>query len=229
MTPQIQIRTSTRFLIPFSLPFMIGLLLIALGLTAGRASADVTGPLSDNQLTNGDLGVATAFVSDTTIVNTPAGQTAGLEGVQRYIASLATRYPEATFQVTDTRAVNSMLIVDWRGTVDGTVVLPGRTLITIEDGRIIEIAFLNLNSVSPSQPAEIDPVAPPAAVYYELPYEQARPVVVEQGDAGEATVAGGQRVVVDELGNPFSPEQVPLTIEGAAPESFATDADQDPG
>jgi hypothetical protein len=199
---------------------------------APAGAANVAGQPGDSQFTTGDLGVANAFVTSTTEVNTPDGKLAGVDGVQQYLESLEARYPEASFQVTDARTVNSMLIVDWHGTVDGQVVFPGRTLITIEDGTITDIWFLNLNNVAPVQGQMAMTPTVSAYTYYELPYEQGRPVVVEQDDATmaaqDAPEAAGRYVIVDEMGNVFTPEQAPFTVIGAAPESSATDADQDP-
>jgi hypothetical protein len=179
MTPTISIRTDLRFLIPFLAPFVIGLLLLTFNVESSRATS-VAGMTADTHLTTGDLGVARPFVTDATIVTGPNGIAGtGAEGLERYIASLEARYPEARFETTRTHAVNSLIIVDWRATVDGTVVLPGRTLITIEDGTIAEIHFLNLNNVAPVQGGMSVVPTTAAQTWYELPYEQGRPVVVE--------------------------------------------------
>lgn len=123
---------------------------ILLSTPATAGAAQITGPSPANAVgQSGNLGVADAFVTSTTEVNTPDNKLAGIDGVQQHRASLEARYPDASFQITDSRAVNNMLIVDWHGTVDGKVVYPGRTLIMIEDGTITEIWFLNLNTVSP--------------------------------------------------------------------------------
>ena len=197
-------------------------------IAAAPSFASVTGQSGDSHLTTGDLGVANAFVTSATVVNTPDRKLAGIDGIQQYLESLETRYPDASFQVTDIRTVNTLLIVDWHGTVEGTLVFPGRTLITIDDGAITDIWFLNLNDVSPAGGETFIAAAhvtAPVSVSYELPYEQGRPVVVNQAEADHVAASFEARLV-DEQGMVTVPEQ-PLTVSGAAPESFATDADQD--
>ena len=118
---------------------------------AARLAADVTGQLSGNQLTSGDLGVALTLVSSDTVVHTLDGELAGPAGILAFTQSLKADYPDAQFIVTEFNTVGSMLIVDWQGTVDGMVVFPGRTLATIDNGTITDVRFLNLNNVAPVQ------------------------------------------------------------------------------
>jgi hypothetical protein len=130
------------------LPLLVaGLLVIVL---AGRMSDSIVADhLADSGLTSRNLGVDPDVVSASTVIHVPAGELAGPAGIEVFVASLQRDYPGARFAVTDTRRVGRMVIVDWQGTRDGNVVIPGRTLITIEDGRITRLMFLNLNYTSP--------------------------------------------------------------------------------
>ncbi len=119
--------------------------------TSAAPAADVTASqLTDNQLTTADLGVAMSFVDSSSFVHTPDGQlTTGPDGVIAYTNSLRSAYPNAQFSVTSFTPVGTLLIVDWQGTVDGNVVFPGRTLVTVTDGSITDIWFLNRSTVAP--------------------------------------------------------------------------------
>lgn len=122
--------------------------------SAAPSLVPVTGQASDTLLTSGDLGIAERLVTDTTIITTLDGNVStGVDGLQSSIASLEANYPGALFESTRTHSVNSLIIVDWNATMDGTVVLPGRTLVTIENGAIAKIRFLNLNAVAPASGA----------------------------------------------------------------------------
>ena len=153
---------------------------------AVRLAADVTGQLSDNQLTSGDLGVALTLVSSDTVVHTLDDVLAGPAGVLAFTKSLKADYPDAQFVVTEFNTIGSLLIVEWQGTVDGMVVFPGRTLATIDNGTITDVRFLNLNNTSPLQDT---PFTGPTASNTET-----------------SPLAGSLYVIVDEQGNAIAPE-----------------------
>jgi hypothetical protein len=162
-------------LIPFrAARFAISLVMLllvvgALGASAASASAspaaDVTAnQLTDNLLTSADLGVAMSLVDSTSAVHTPDAHLAGPDAVLAYTESLRAAYPTAQFAVTSFTPVGNLLIVDWQGTLGGDVVFPGRTLVTVENGSITEIWFLNRNSVAPveGEPSSLPATYAPA-------------------------------------------------------------------
>jgi hypothetical protein len=167
---------------PFRNPvaILIALFAITLSLLIGaRASTALAAEQPAVQASSADLGIASILVPADAIVRTPIGIGAGPTGVETYVASVTGSYPDAQFDVTDTTTVGNLIIVDWQGTQDGAVIFPGRTLIAVEAGVISEITIVSRSSIAPvaGEPATIGG-AGEASVYYELPYEQARPVVI---------------------------------------------------
>lgn len=131
--------------------FIVGLLVIALMgfLGASVVLATVTGQPADYRVTSHDLGVVSDFVSASTVVHTPAGDLAGPTGVEAFVGSLQRDYPDAHFAIADIQHVGRLIIVDWQGTSGDTIVSSGRTLLTVEDGQLTRLTFLNLNDTAP--------------------------------------------------------------------------------
>ena len=102
-----------------------------------------------SRLAGSDLGVAPELVIADTPVLSPDGTSAGPAAVETYLDSLRGDYPEAEFDTTEVHVVGGLTIIDWQGAIDDTVVVHGRTLITVDDGRIVRLSFLDLNDVAP--------------------------------------------------------------------------------
>lgn len=126
--------------------FIIALLLLT---AATLTSARVDAQESPNRLASADLGVAPGLVARDTTILSPDGTSAGPVAVEAYLDSLRSDYPGAEFATTEIHVVGRLTIVDWQGAVDDTVVVHGRTLITVDDGRVVRLSFLNLNDVAP--------------------------------------------------------------------------------
>lgn len=131
--------------------FVLQTLIIALlALAAGTlTSVRVDAQEPPSRLAGSDLGVAPEFVIADTTVLSPDGTSAGPAAVEAYLDSLRSDYPEAEFDTTEVHVVGGLTIIDWQGAIDDTVVVNGRTLITVDDGRIVRLSFLDLNDVAP--------------------------------------------------------------------------------
>ena len=183
-------RASNRSSFLSTIPLVIGLLIISLfGLGGAAMSAAADDQLPDNQLTSADLGVVMILISSDTVVHTPEGVLAGSTGVDAFVASLSADHPNAEFVVTGFQTIGSLVIVDWHGEEEGIVVFPGRTVVTIENGEIANVQFLNLSNVSPVQGEHS--LVPVTAISY------------------ATGLAGGYYPIVDELGNTIVPEMLP--------------------
>ena len=106
-------------------------------------------PHTELQIASGNLGIIDSMVASDARVMTPQGQFEGPAGIRTYVDLLTTTFPAAEFGITDFDLVGSLLIVDWSGTTDGTVVFWGRTLATIDNGDIIDVVFLSQNTLAP--------------------------------------------------------------------------------
>jgi hypothetical protein len=143
---------------PFRLTpsILIALLLIALGLIMGGSAHAADG------FAGADLGVAPSVVGAETRIHTSDGTLTGPAGVETYVASLRQDYPGLEVEAGTSQVVGGLIIVDWQGTIDGDVVFPGRTLITVEHGAVTEVMFLNRGDIAPEsgvtvQPGQADP------------------------------------------------------------------------
>ena len=124
----------------------IALFLLAVTMLASaRASAQEPA----YRLASGDLGVAPGLVTATTTILSPDGTAAGPSGVEAFVESLRSDHPDAKFDTAEIHVIGELMIVDWQGTIDDTVVVYGRTIITVDEGRITRLAFLNLSDIAP--------------------------------------------------------------------------------
>lgn len=70
--------------------------------------------------------------------------------VDAYVDSLRAAHPGARFEISGVQVVSGLMVVTWQGAIDDTVVVSGRTLITVEDGRVVRLAFVSQNDISPA-------------------------------------------------------------------------------
>lgn len=162
---------------PIHLQLLIALAVLALVLLNAQAPASAEPAEQPAPPATTALGIA-FFVPAGTAVHTPDGLLSGPEGVSAYLTSLQADFPDAEFTTVRVQALHDLLIIDWQGTIDGDLVIPGRTLMVLENGVITDIWLLSLNTVAP---VDGEPIAAPSpgtslSSSYELPYEQGRPI-----------------------------------------------------
>lgn len=129
---------------------LLALLLVAIAGVMSSATSLASSRAAVTQLSSGDLGVTTEFVTSDTVIRTPFGDHTGADGIDTYLAALQGAYPDLRLQPGAPQVIGNRIVVDWVGLVGDDVALAGRTLIVIEDGTVAAVLFLSRSDVAPS-------------------------------------------------------------------------------